>query len=308
MSKNTLAKFTTRIAAAAGLSTLLGLGGSLLLSSYIMGGRRQTLAEAVAWQKSHYDISWFDAIETETYTVQGFKGYTLHVQLCKNPSADSRKYVILTHGYSDNRFGMLKYMKIYLDRGYHCIIYDLRGHGENAVFPCTYGTFEGRDLCALIEDTRSRYGDDILLGLHGESLGSATTVTALGSRPNVAFAVADCGFADIENVLRGSMKHYHLPSFFVDLASVGAKIRCGTSLKEMRPIDHLKFCMIPVMFIHGQDDAFILPENSLRMHDAVSGYKEYHLIPGATHANSVLTRPDMYRQYVNSFLDHVEGA
>ncbi len=270
-----------------------------VFAGFLLNANRQTLDEAIAWQKDHYDISWFDAIETEEYTVTGYEGYTLHAMLCKNPEP-TEKYIIISHGHTDNRYGDLKYMKMYLDLGFNCVVYDLRGHGENEKTPCTYGVKEGQDLACLIRDTRERYGADILLGLHGESLGSATSVSALGHTQDVAFLVADCGFSDISNVLAAGM-----PAPLLKLASLGAKLRCGIFLGDMRPIDALAENEVPILFIHGADDRFILPANSERMSAATKGESSVRLIPGAGHAESVLKDPELYKEYVTEFLTGV---
>jgi len=364
--------------------SLLGVAGAALavgggvMASYTLHGKRQTLEEALAWQKAHYDISWYEELETETYTVSCYDGYVLHAQLCKNPEPTGQ-YVILTHEYTDNRFGMLKYMKLYLDRGYNCVIYDLRGHGENESAVCTYSIREGKDLYEMIRDTRNRYPDLTRLGLHGESLGAASTVSVLGygiwaqadglagrkredasaaagstasetvasdavttdrtdrvraesgkNEVPVDFAVADCGFADIENVLEGAaeqiirnMKKPKAERDFsravddgggisrqaklaVRLAGAAAKVRYGYSYAEMKPITHLADNHVPILFLHGADDTFIRPENSRRMAAATAGYSEYHLLPGAAHAESVLKQPEMYRRYLYGFLDRIE--
>ena len=284
-------------------------------ASFTANGRRQTLEQAYAWQQDHYDVSWYASLEKESYTINSFDGYELHVHLCRCGEASDR-YVILSHGYTDNHFGTLKYMKLYLDRGYNCISYDLRGHGENAPTFCTYSIREGKDLYELIRDTRLRYPDLRVLGLHGESLGAASTIAALGYRiwakadkitmDYVDFAVADCPFADIENVLKGAMENsMHLPGGLVNVVSACSKLRYGYSYSQMKPIDMLSDNKVPLLFIHGEDDTFILPENSRRMAAETAGYSEVHLFPGARHANSVLTDPEGYRTIVYSFLDTI---
>ena len=112
--------------------------------------------------------------------------------------------------------------------------------------------------------------------------------------------VADCGFSDIENVLRGAYTNNHVPSFFVDVANFTGKIRYHYSLLEMRPVESLNDNAIPILFIHGADDSFILPKNSQDMAARTSGYSEVHLIPGAEHAMSILTDPVKYREYVTA--------
>ena len=276
----------------------------LWLASFVMTGKRQTMEEAKQWQTEHYDTSFYDVLEKEDYTVESFDGYLLHVQLLKQ--TDSTKYVILSHGYTDNRFGSLKYVKIYMDSGYQCIIYDLRGHGENESTFTTYGIREGQDLAALIRDTRTRYADLTQLGLHGESLGAASTISSLQYQPEVDWVVADCGFSDIENVLRTGYQNAHVPVFLVDVADAGARIRYGYSLKSMRPIDALDNNEIPILFLHGAEDTFILPKNSADMAQRTKGISELHYIDGAGHAESVLTEPELYAKYVSDFIKRTD--
>lgn len=276
------------------------------LPSYVMTGQRQTLDEAFRWQSERYDTSFYETLNKTDYTVSGFEGYRLHVQFLENPNP-AGKYIIISHGYTDNRMGSLKYAKMYLELGFSCIIYDLRGHGENAADFTTYGIREAKDLKCLIDDTRARYPDLEILGLHGESLGAATTVTSMRYRPQVDFAVADCGFSDIENVLRGGYRNAHVPTFLVDVTDLTGRLRYHYSLKQMRPIDALDENTIPILFLHGAADDFILPKNSGDMAARTKGYQEFHLIPGAGHAESILTEPVLYQEYVTSFLQQVLG-
>lgn len=274
------------------------------LPSFVMTGERQTLEQALQWQTEHYDTSFYQTLEKQDYVVEGYEGYQLHVELLKNPEPTSR-YVILSHGYTDNRMGSLKYVPLYLSHGFNCIIYDLRGHGENEATFTTYGLLEGRDLARLVSDTRGRYKGLTCLGLHGESLGAASTIASLAHRPDVDFVVADCGFSDIENVLREGYRNAHVPEQLFDLASFGATMRYRYSLRDMRPIDALPENSIPILFIHGADDAFILPKNSLDMAAATGSYSELHLVDGAGHAESILVAPELYDGFVAGFLEEV---
>ena len=125
-----------------------------------------------------------------------------------------------------------------------------------------YDTSFYQDLANLVRDSQERYPDLKILGLHGESLGAASTISALRYKPDVDFVVADCGFSDIENVLRGTYQYAHVPGFIFDLANLGAILRYHYALSDMRPIDALDANTIPVLFIHGEEDRFILPKNS----------------------------------------------
>ena len=277
---------------------------SLYLSIYSTGVKRQNLEEARKWQEDHYDISWYDPLEKTDYTVESFDGYVLHAQFLKNP-VPTKDYVLITHGYTDNRFGSLKYAKMYLDFGYNVILYDLRAHGLNEYTYVTYSVRERKDLKVMIEDSRKRYPDMERFGLQGESLGSATSIAVLEYRPQVDFVVADCGFAEIIPVLKVGLHGMHLPGFFVYPASVFTKIRCGYFYHEMRPIDSLPGNRVPILFMHGEADDFIVPEHSMRMQQATEGFSSLHLFPGAAHAGSMLSDPETYRRVTADFLSNV---
>ena len=279
----------------------------ILAGTSLNGRKKQTLEEARAWQEEHYDLSWYDPMEKTDYTVTSYDGYILHAQFLKNPG-DTDRYILISHGYTDNRFGSLKYAFMYLEQGFNVILYDLRGHGLDEPTFCTYTVRERKDLLAMILDSRERYPNASLFGLHGESLGAATSIAVLEEKPPVDFVVSDCGFSDIVPVLKGAIKGMHLPGSLVDIASVCARIRFGYSFSEMRPIDSLKENTIPILFIHGAEDSLILPEHSERMKEATKGYADLHLIPGADHAMSILTDPESYRKYVADFLaDQFQG-
>ena len=284
---------------------VLYAAGSLFLGLFFTHIKPQTLEEAKTWQKNHYDISFYDALDTEEYTVTSYDGYIIHAVFCRNPKPSNRRYIILSHGYTDNRYGDLKYLPIYLRQGFHCILYDLRGHGLNERTYCTYSIRESRDLDALISDTRKRYGEDILLGLHGESLGAATSMAVLGIRQDLAFVVADCPFADIEGVLKGGMKAAHIPTFLLYGASLVSRLFRGYFLGQMRPIDQVSRNIVPVLFMHGKEDTFITPDNSRRLAAAMPARTQIHLTPGAGHAESVLVDPKGYEAMVDAYWDTI---
>lgn len=281
------------------LALLIALG--FFLANFALGIRRQTLEEARTWQEEHYDISWYDGLKKQDYTVSSFDGYVLHVQLLVNPVPTDR-YILISHGYTDNHFGSLKYTRMYLDLGFNVILYDLRGHGANEVTFCTYSIRESKDLNVLIRDCRRRYPDASLFGIHGESLGSATSIACLKEKPEIDFVVADCGFSEIITVMQAGLRGMHLPGWLVHVASLCARIRYGYFFRQMRPIDSLEDNEIPILFIHGEKDDFILPRHSENMQKATKGYSEIHVIPEATHAASVLTAPEDYQRYVEGFL------
>ena len=274
------------------------------LASQIATPEVSTLDKEISWEKEHGLWGNYDSYEKEEYTVKAYKDYELHVTLVKNP-VETDKYVIISHGFKSNRYGAVKYVDSYMDLGFNCIIYDLRDHGENEKTTLSLGQFESEDLEKLIEDSYSRYGN-IKLGLHGESMGAATSLMVLAKKPKVDFVVADCGFSNLYDLLHAA---YDVAKVGTVLPSVNIamKLRYGYDMKKTSPKDALVGNEIPVCFIHGEADTFILPENSQVNKDATAGYSELHLVPNAAHAQSreVLGNAE-YRGIIGDFLNNID--
>lgn len=288
------------IVLAAVLVCVLSLG----LAHFVMNGKRPTLEEAWEWQSARYDTSFYYDLQKTDYLVDGYEGYQLHVQLLTNPQPTDR-YVILTHGNTDNHIGSLKYVPLYMDLGYNCIIYDMRGHGEDEPTFATYGILEGKDLAELVKDTRQRYPKLSQLGLHGESLGASTTIEALSYAPEVDFAVSDCALADLESALTYKFASMHLPRFLVPLTGIGIRVLYGYTLDSMRPIDALDGNTVPILFIHGEADTTVPPQSAQELYNRTAGMRELHYVANADHAESILVAPEEYRETVAAFLEQL---
>ena len=286
------------VAVLAMLLCVIALAGA----RFVMNGKRPTLQEAWEWQSARYDTSFYEKLQKTDYLAAGHDGYELHAQLLQNPNPTNR-YVILTHANTDNHIGSLKYVPMYLDLGYNCILYDMRGHGENEPAFCTYGDLEGKDLVELVKATRKRHPDISELGLHGESLGASTTIEALAYKPEVDFAVSDCAFADMESAIKQKFKTMRLPEFLVPVVNTGVRALYGYSIYDMRPIEALDGNTVPILFVHGDADTTVPPQSARELYERTTGTRELHYVAGADHAESVLVAPDEYREVVASFLE-----
>ncbi len=293
------------------LALLLFLAGIIYFACYV-SMPHSSLESSKNWEVEHGFFRDFDKRRIEEYTITGHKNYMIHAFLVPNEAhPDSNKYVIISHGYTSSRYGALKYVNKWLELGFHCIIFDQRAHGANArgfKYPCSLGIRESKDLTHIIDDAYKRFGKDIYLGLQGESMGSASEIRAIKYGLRVHFIVADCGFAELVPVLKGAvLSLYHLPSWTIYPVSLASKILFNWSYFDNRPIDSLKNNTIPICFIHGEDDDFIVPENSKRMAEANPAYSEVHLFPGANHAESMYKDEARYLEILKAFLKKVES-
>ncbi len=287
------------IAAAAVL--LLGAAG-WVLSAVVAKPHFNTTQDIRTREIKRGTYGDFDDLPKERYTIRRDDGYELGATFV--PAAEpTDRYVIITHGYTANRMDSVKYVRLFRKLGCNCVIYDNRGHGDNVRTYVTMGKREHRDLLAVIEDTRRRFGADIRIGLHGESMGSATSVLALGEKPPVDFLVSDCGYAELPRLLYDLLgKTYHLPGWLIWPASVISRVRFGFGYREIMPRKALEGNEVPILFVHGQADDFILPEHVQLFYEHATCRRELLLVPGAGHAASIITDPAGYEAAVTRFV------
>ena len=251
----------------------------------------------------------FDSYNREKYVVEGKGGYILHAELVDNGSVKGTgKYVIICHGHTANRYGSVKYANCFIKLGFSCIIYDARTHGENAPDKCTLGAIEAEDLLCVIEDTRKRFSDVKELGLHGESMGSSTSLIVTKYSPPIDFIVADCGFTGVYDVIHDCYGNIHL-AFLTPFVRLGAKILYGVDIKETNALRDVKRNKYPVLFIHGTGDTFIRPSHSEKLCKAASengAYTELILVEDAGHAKCrAVAGFETYTGYIESFLKRI---
>ena len=276
------------------------------LAAYVAKPNYHTVTEITQELRENGFWRDYDSMAKEELRISSCDGYILHATYipAKDPVLD--RYVIISHGYTCNRFSSVRYVHLFHKLGYHCMIYDNRSHGNNRKGICTLGKRENADLTAMIRYMKKRFGKDIKLGLHGESMGSALQTLALHDKPKVDFLIDDCGFARLMDVLMNNIGNsLHLPRWLCYPASAASKCFFGFSYTGTRPIDELKNNEIPICFIHGEADTFIPCEQSKMMYEATKGYRELHLFPGAEHALSINTDEARYEQVVREFLAHV---
>ena len=291
------------LAIVAVLAVLIYIGAGYFARSTALP-KGMTLEQEKAWEVEHGLWGDYDSYDTEDYTVEGKDGYLLHCTFIK-ADEESKKYMILSHGFTSNRYGSVKYLSCYRSLGFNCVIYDVRGHGENQKTAVSLGQFESEDLLKLIDDTYDRYGADILLGLHGESMGSSISLSVLKYRPDVKFVVADCGFSNLYDLMDSTYKNFHV-SWLTPLVNSVMKSRYGYDMKLTSAVDALRENDVPVCFIHGANDSFIKPSNSQVMKEAQKGYGEIHLIDGAEHAQSrEIAGEEAYKAIIEEFLGEI---
>ncbi len=230
-------------------------------------------------------------------------GYSLKC-VCMEPH-DTKKWVIICHGVTENKINSIKYANIFIKLGFNAVVYDHRRHGESGGKTSSYGHYEKFDLQAVIAELKRRKGNDILLGIHGESMGAVTTLLYAGMLQDEAdFYVVDCPFSDFEEQIKHQMsQEVPLPSWTVfPIGRAFIRLRDGYWTSEVSPIDYVQNIQKPVLFIHSEPDLYIPVSMTKDLYEKKEGPKQLYLAKKGGHAQSYNENPEEYEAKIRAFL------
>lgn len=233
-------------------------------------------------------------------------GLKLHGYLAENKKSNG-KYAIIFHGYTSEGSHMKRYAKQFYKLGYSVLAPDARAHGTSEGRIRGMGWLERKDaICwanMLVQKDR-----DCQIVLFGVSMGGATVMMASAEEtlPKQVFAVVeDCGYTSVWDEFAFRLKSMAgLPPFPVlNLASLFTKWCGGYSFKEASAVEQVKNSKVPILFIHGEEDAFVPFSMLDELYSAANCDKRKLVVPGAKHAKSSSTDPDTYWNTVEEFLN-----
>ncbi|NRG28605.1 alpha/beta hydrolase [Bacillus circulans] len=245
----------------------------------------------------------YENLTKQEITIPSPYGYDLKAILVE--PFDTKKYIIISHGVTENKTSSIKYMNLFLERGFNGIIYDHRRHGESGGKNTSFGYYEKFDLKQIVDWLKREKGKDILLGIHGESMGAATMILYAGGIEDGAdFYIADCPFSDFKELLNYVIKQeIKLPGkVFIPIANLFLRARARYSIKDISPISVIDKIKSPMLFIHSKKDDFILPEMTQKLFNKKRGPKKLFFAVNGTHAQSYNENKEAYEKAVDDFL------
>lgn len=285
----------------------IGLG---LISRLLLSPKRVPYEKTykLGIQKGEIDDRLFQQKEKKELFIPSYYGYKLHGMLF--PVENSRKVMIIAHGIKWSLFGSFKYVEMFQKRGFNVLLCDHRFHGLSGGKYTSFGFYEKDDLKAWIDYFYTNWGEDVFIGLLGESLGAASALEASKRDHRVKFCIADCAFSDFSSLLRIRLKLDFKLRFvpIIDLVSFIIKLRHGWSFPEVSPIKGLEKTKTPILFIHGKEDRFIPLQMTLDMFKRKRDNKKLYLVPRAGHAEAFNVDPKGYEQKVIDFIKEIEGV
>jgi len=222
-------------------------------------------------------------------------------------------WVLLFHGVSDHRTGMLGAAELLLRHGLSVVMMDSRAHGRSGGDMATYGWKERYDTVSIANELYASEKVGHLFAL-GVSMGGAIALQSAAVEPRIEGVVAEDPFADLREVsydyaglrmwpLLG--KTYFRPASVFAMRSMAEA--GGFNPDDVSPVKAVAERPFAVLLICGTRDNTIPCRHTERIYAAATGPKELWIVPGAFHASALGQDPAEYEKRVVSFFENTEA-
>ena len=294
----------------------LNPNASVSMANSIHGGEVDGIdyAEAPKLDEAYAEeaASWFEA-ERRSVSHQASDGAVLLGWELEGADgaaySDGHAWAVVCHGYIGDPASMAKYAYHFSELGMNVLMPAARGHERNVdTGLIQMGWGDAHDLLGWIDDVVARDPEARIM-LFGVSMGGAEVMMASGLdglSDNVSLIVEDCGYTSVWDEFVLQLDNvFGLPSFpILNVADAACLLRAGYTFEAASAVESLRSASVPMLFIHGDEDAFVPFSMLDECYDAcASEQKEKLVVSGAGHGLAASTDPDLYWSTVDAFVE-----
>ena len=206
-------------------------------------------------------------------------GLILKVSIIE-PDTISRPYdimpmVIYAHANSSSRVEGINIKSCLLKRNINICSFDFEGSGYSEGEYISLGFHEKNQLKNIV-DFIENYPGVGEIGLWGRSVGAATSLIYASIDKRIKAIVVDSPFADFRRVAKEMcMAQVSIPGFLIEgaISIIGKSVYKKNKMKinEIKPIEAVKKCDIPVIFVHAKDDDLVNFQHTLDLYNNYRG-------------------------------------
>jgi hypothetical protein len=306
---------------------LAAIAGWLVAPGFLTPWRRQLTPDLIREADTSFAVTHS---HREDFDVHAPDGVLLRGWIVRPPNPTC-SWVLLFHGVSDNRVGMIGQSEILLRAGYNVVMMDARAHGASGGSIATYGWLERNDTRAIVdalEDINRPMGPRIQMSqpfrvpgllppprfcpFHlfalGSSMGAGIALQSAAVDPRIEAVVSESSFADLREAsydyagLRWSplLGKTLLAPFSWTLLYRGQKI-AQLPVAEVSAVKAVASRPFPVLLICDDKDVALPCRHTQRIFSAATGSKQFWSVPGAFHTAALGFQPAEYQRRVLSF-------
>jgi hypothetical protein len=273
-----------------GYAPLCGAGGVFVAEAALHPGRRVLLETD---RKQAESMARRHEADIEDAAIEGGDGAMLRAWFLRQRNGRG-DLVMLFHGLSDNRIGMIGYAEMFLNRGYSVLMTDARAHGASGGELASYGLVESKDIERWFGWARDREHLSCIYGF-GESMGAGQVLQSLSAGPGFCAVAAESSFSTFREIAYDRVgQAFHTGPWLgrsvlrrlVEVAFAYAKWKYNLDLEQVSPDRAIAASRVPVFLIHGEDDSNIPVRHSRKIAVDDPSVARW-IVPGAEHCGAI---------------------
>lgn len=250
-------------------------------------------------------LEWYPTADAEEISITSNDGLKLWAKQY-HPETPTNNYVLAIHGYTSNHSYLGPAVMPFVLEGFNVISPDTRAHLNSEGQYITMGYHESDDVLLWIDKILEMDPSANII-LYGESMGAATVMMAASKElpSNVKAVIEDCGYTSAYDMFAKELDAmFNLPPTpLLPVSSIVGQFKVGFDFYDVNLLEHLPKAILPILFIHGDQDDYVPTNMVYELYDAYPNEKELLIIEGAEHANSSEVNPELYYETVFKFIN-----
>ena len=248
------------------------------------------------------------------FELLNFQGYLIKVSMIepviRERPQEIMPCVIYLHANASSRIEGLHIRRFLLKRNINLCVFDFQGSGMSEGDYISLGYHEKHQVKNIV-DFVEKYPGVGKIGLWGRSMGAATSLIYTSMDKRIKATVADSPFEDFRKLAKEMvLSQVKIPGFLVEgaISIIGKSVKNknGMDINEIKAIEAVKKCNVPVIFIHARDDELVPYHHSEDLLENYNGnIKELKSVNGGHNGR----RPSPLMEYVGDFFaTHLESG
>jgi uncharacterized protein len=226
------------------------------------------------------------------------------------PRDGNGRAVILLHGLSDNRLGMIGYAELLVRHGFSVLMPDARAHGSSGGQLATYGLLESDDIRRWFDWLQLNQHPGCIFGF-AESMGAAQLLESLQTEPHFCAVAAESPFSTFREIAYDRVgQFFHTGPWLgrtvlrpvVEIAFGYSRWKYKMNFEQVSPERIVAETKVPVLLIHGRDDRNIPIRHSRRIAADNLALVLWE-VPDTDHCGAISTAPQEFEQRLIHWFD-----
>jgi len=235
----------------------------------------------------------------ETITIQSQEKLEAWLIEPENPKGT----VLLFHGYSGSKSGILNYAEEFYQKGYRSLLVDFQGSGGSTGYQTTIGIEESADVRAAYDYIKNRFPTEKTI-LFGSSMGAVSILKAVAEtdiQPDKL--IIECPFGSMRTTTQKRFEAMGLPTILLpDLLMIYGSIQNGFNAYAHNPTQYAKDVDIPTLLLYGAKDPRVTRAETDEIFQNLQGEKSLGIFLNAGHENYLLRYRGEWKEKIDAFL------